>query len=100
MTRHHVRIHQGTPYHVPEGRLLTLKALSTDGSTTDSNNLARVEVDGRGVGLLSSFDLGPGVTEIPFGITVGGGRTVDVVPTPNTSPGAAPLVVYGYLSKD
>ena len=92
--RDHVRLLEGTPYQVPTGKVLTLKAYGIDGSLMGVNTQVRVEVDGQPVGRLST---GNGeIREIPFGITTGEGSTVEIV---KISTSAADLmVVYGYLS--
>lgn len=95
--RDHVRLVEGTPYQVPARRFLTLKSFTADGSTTDTTGAFRVEVDGKGIATLYRYSLETGVLEIPFGITVGPGSTVDLVEI-NPKQASAPVVVYGYLS--
>jgi len=95
----HVRIHQGVPYQVPAGKVLTLKGFTH--STLSTNSVTGIEVDGQRIGRLVGYGSpgeSSGVEEIPFGITVFEGETVTAIDigAPATSPSM--IVLLGHLS--
>ena len=83
----HVRIMEGTPYLVPEGKALTLKLLVFAGSFPSPFGV-NVQIDG--------VEVYFGKAEIPFGVTAFAGEVVTLTqPFPQMGNTA---VGFGYLS--
>ena len=99
--RDHVRIIEGSPYVVPAGKILTLKAVSATGEQPSDVTL---EIDGQSVAVLRTFGVvfggggGPGVAEIPFGLSARAGETVTMTSIFGPNPDQA--VAFGFLSED
>jgi len=87
-----VQISQGTPYTVPQGRLLVVTAL---GNTDGSGNNAGLRVNGQ-IELSSVFVFAqnpPSLCPLPTGFTVPAGAVVDVFGGPSLTGRA-----WGYLA--
>jgi hypothetical protein len=99
LLRDYVQIRQGTPYTVPQNKILMITAFGSEGSSYAGN--LEIRVDGITRLLATPFSLQSSpfalsVLEVPRGLTVGAGSIVEVFGTNGVNP--AYTVAWGFLA--